>query len=110
MKIERASKFLTLAGTRHFDILHGTGEGGEGEGGSMRPPRDWLLSELELRLKNQRVACHETKPLTPEFKVLCQTVTSEARSIQTIFITFIRSFRKYHKYSKCEYLLRDVDN
>ena len=43
---------LTLACTCHFAILHGTGGGG----GVMRPlPRDWLLSELELRLKNQRV-------------------------------------------------------
>ena len=45
----------------------------------MRPPRDWLLGELELRFKNQRVACHETKPLTLEFKVLGQPVTSEVR-------------------------------
>ena len=41
------------------------------------PPRVWLLSELELQLKNQRVACHETKPLTPEFKLLDQPVISE---------------------------------
>ena len=41
----------------------------------------WLLSELELWLKNQRVACHETKPLTPKFKVLGQPVTSEVRSL-----------------------------
>ena len=68
---------LTLAGTRHFAILHGTGGGG----GVRPPPRVWLLSELELRLKNQRVACHETKPLTPLFKVLGQTVTSEVRSM-----------------------------
>ena len=45
------------------------------------PPRVWLLSELELRLKNQRVACHETKPLTPEFKVLGQPVTFGVRSM-----------------------------
>ena len=60
---------------RYFAILHGTG------GGVMRPPRVWLLSELKLRLKKQRVACHETKPLTPEFKVLGQPVTSEVRSM-----------------------------
>ena len=27
------------------------------------------------------MACHETKPLTPEFKVLGQPVTSEVRSM-----------------------------
>ena len=47
----------------------------------MRPPRDWLLSELEPRFKTQSVVCHETKPLTPEFKVLGQPVTSEVRSM-----------------------------
>ena len=67
---------LTLAGTRHFAILHGTGGGG-----GCDPPRDWFLSDLELRFKNQRVACHEKKPLTPEFKVLGQPVTSEVRSM-----------------------------
>ena len=45
------------------------------------PPRDWLLSELELRLKKQRVACHETKSLTAEFKVLGQPVTFEVTSM-----------------------------
>ena len=73
------SKGLTLAGTRHFAILHGTG------GCDPPPLRDWLLSELELRLKNQRVACHETKPLTSEFKVLGQSVTSEVRSVTQIW-------------------------
>ena len=43
---------LSLAGTRHFAILHGT------RGGGYDPPRVWLLSELELRLKNQRVASY----------------------------------------------------
>ena len=52
-----------------------------GGGGDATPLRDWLLSALELRFKNQRVACHETKPLTPEFKVLGQPVTSEVRSM-----------------------------
>ena len=66
---------LTLSGSRHFAILHGTG------GGGCDPPRDWLLSELELRFKNQRVACHEMKPLKPEFKILGQPVTSEVRSM-----------------------------
>ena len=46
----------------------------------MRPPSrlapEWVI---ELRFKNQRAACHETKPLTPEFKVLGQAVTSEVR-------------------------------
>ena len=51
---------LSLAGTRYFAILQGTGGGG----GDATPPRDWLLSKLELRFKNQRVACHETQPLT----------------------------------------------
>ena len=37
---------LTLAGTRHFAILHGTGGGG-----GYDPPRVWLLSELEHRFK-----------------------------------------------------------
>ena len=59
----------------HFANLRGTG------GGGCDPPRVWLLSGLELQLKNQRVACHETKPVTPEFKVLDQPVTSEARSM-----------------------------
>ena len=68
-------RLFTLAGTRHFAILHGT------RGGDATPPCVWLLSELELRLKNQRVACHESKPLTPEFKVLGQPVTSEVRSM-----------------------------
>ena len=36
--------------------------------GGCDPPRDWFLSELELRLKKQRVACHETKPLTPSLR------------------------------------------
>ena len=45
------------------------------------PPRIWLLSELELRLKNQRIARHETKSLTSEFKVLGQPVTTEVRSM-----------------------------
>ena len=40
-----------------------------------------LESELEVRLKNQRVACHDTKPLTPDLKVLGQPVTSEVRSM-----------------------------
>ena len=43
--------------------------------GTTTLPHVWLLSELELRLKNQRVARHETKPLPPEFKVLGQPVT-----------------------------------
>ena len=60
----------------HFANLHGTGGGG-----GYDPPRVWLLSEVELRLKNQRVACHETKPLIPEFKVLGQLVTCEVRSM-----------------------------
>ena len=59
----------------HFANLHGTGAG------VRPPPRVWLLSELELRLKNQRVACHETKPVTPDFKVLGQLVTCEVRSM-----------------------------
>ena len=63
---------LTLAGTRHFAIFHGTGG---------RPPRVWLMSELEFRFKNQSVACHETKLLTLEFKVLGKPVTSEVRSM-----------------------------
>ena len=66
-------RILTLAGTRHFAILHGTR--------GYVPPRVWLLSELELRFKNQRVACYETKPLPPEFKVLGQPLTSEVRSM-----------------------------
>ena len=45
------------------------------------PPRVWILSELELQLKNQSVACHERKSLTPDFKVLGQPVTSEVRSM-----------------------------
>ena len=69
---------------RHFSILHGTG------GGGTTSPRVWLLIELELRFKNQRVACHETKPLTPEFKVLGQPVTSEVRSMT-------------QKWQKCEF-------
>ena len=70
------TRSLTLAGTRHFVILHGTG----GEGGDVTP-RDWLLSKLELRFKNQCVACHERKPVTPEFNVLGQPVASEVRSM-----------------------------
>ena len=50
-------------------------------GGGYEPLRVWLLSELEFRFKNQRAACHETKPLTPEFKVVGQPVTSEVRSM-----------------------------
>ena len=49
--------------------------------GDAIPPRVWLLIELELCFKNQRVACHETKPLTPEFMVLGQPVISEVRSM-----------------------------
>ena len=46
------------------------------------PPRVWLLIKLGLQLKkNQRVACHETKPLAIEVKVLGQLVTSEVRSM-----------------------------
>ena len=45
------------------------------------PHRVWLLIEPEPWLKNQRVACHEMKPLTPEFKVLGQPVTTEVRSM-----------------------------
>ena len=45
-----------------------TAQGVWGGGGGVRPPRVWLLSELELRFKNQRVACHETKPSTPKFR------------------------------------------
>ena len=67
---------LTLAGTRRSAIIHSTRGGG-----GYDPPRVWLLSALELRLKNQRVACHETKPLTTEFNVLGQPVTSEVRSM-----------------------------
>ena len=51
---------LTLAGTRHSAIFHGTG----GWLFGTTPPRVWLLSELELRLKNQRAACHEMKSLS----------------------------------------------
>ena len=76
IRVTCVCNILILAGTRHFAILHGTGGGGV-----MRPPRDWLLSELELRLKNQRVACPEMKLMTPEFKVLAQLVTSEVRSM-----------------------------
>ena len=73
---------LSLADTRHFAILHDTR--------GYDPPRVWLLSELELRFKSQRVACHETKPLTPEFKVLGQPVASEVRSMT-------------QKWPKCEF-------
>ena len=74
--LNRLTDALTLPGTRHFAILHGTR-------GLVRPPppRVWLLRELELRFKNRREACHETQPLTPEFKVLGQPVTSEVRSM-----------------------------
>ena len=58
-------------------------------GGGDATPRVWLLIELELRFKAQRVACHETKPLTPEFKVLGQPVTSEVKSMT-------------QKWSKCD--------
>ena len=57
---------LTLAGTIHFAILHGTG------GGlvvTTPPPRVWPLIELELRGKNERVRLHERKPMIPNFKV-----------------------------------------
>ena len=54
---------LTLAGTSHFAILHGTG------GGLVRPPCVWPLIELELRGKNERVRLHERKPMVPNFKV-----------------------------------------
>ena len=76
-KIPKNKLDITLAGTRHFANLYSTGGGG----GGTTSPRVWLLSELELRFKNQRVACHETKPLTSEFKVLGQPVTSEVRSM-----------------------------
>ena len=46
--------------------------------------------ELELRLKNQRVACHKMKPLMPKIKVLGQTVTSEVWSMT-------------QKWSKCDF-------
>ena len=57
--------FLTLAGTSHFAILHGTGEGV----GTTLPPRVWSLIELELRGKNERVRLHERKPMVPNSKV-----------------------------------------
>ena len=44
-------------------------------------PRVWLLIELDLRFKDHRVACHQMKPLTPEFKVLGQPLNSEVRSM-----------------------------
>ena len=61
-------------------------------GGGWDPPRDWLLSELELRFKNQRDACHETKSMTSEIKALAQPVTSEVRSMT-------------QKWSKCDFAL-----
>ena len=52
---------LTLAGTSHFAILHGTGGGDD--------PGVWPLIKLELRRKNERVRLYERKPMVPNFKV-----------------------------------------
>ena len=72
----------TLASTRHPSPSFAISPSFRAQGvGLIRPPRVWLLIELELWLKNQRVACHETKPLTPDFKVLGQPATSEVRSM-----------------------------
>ena len=76
---------LTLAGTRHFAILHSTG-GLE----LVRPPSRLAPEWVRAPIQNQRVACHEKKPLTPEFKVLGQPVTSEVRSMT-------------QKWPKCEF-------
>ena len=46
------------------------------KGGGTRPPRVWLLIQVELRDKNERVARHERKPKMPNFKVSGQPVTS----------------------------------
>ena len=65
---------LTLAGTSHFAILHGTG-GGVGT----TPPRVWPLIELELRRKNERVRLHERKSMVPNFKLVASEVRANTR-------------------------------
>ena len=69
---------------RHSPFRHPSRHAG------VRPPLVWLLSGVQLRFKNQRVVCLETKPLTPEFNILGQPVTSEVRSMT-------------QKWPKCEF-------
>ena len=68
---------LTLVGTRHFAIFHGT------RGRGLMPPPSRFAPNWARGLikRKQRVSCHETKPLTPEFKNLGQLLTLEFRSM-----------------------------
>ena len=74
-----AAAALTLAGTGHFASFHGTRKGAKYR--LVRPPLAVSpLIELEIRGKNERVACRETKRLIYKLKVIGQPVTSEVRS------------------------------
>ena len=51
-----------------------------GGGVRLTPPAVRPLMVLELRGKNERVACNERMPMVSDFMVLRQPVTSEVRS------------------------------
>ena len=70
MNPARMFRFLLFNPRRHSQFHHPRRDK-RGDG----IPRVWLLIDLELRLKNLRVAWHETKSLIPEFKVQGQPVT-----------------------------------
>ena len=74
---------------RHSLFRHPSGHGG------CDPPRVWLLIDLELWFKDERVACHETKPLTPEFNPRTAGSLSPLRTVGGggwvwIFVVFDR--------------------
>ena len=67
---------LTVAGTDHSALRHGTRGGG-----LMPPPADWPLIELELRGKDERMARNEMNPTAFSFLVLGHLVTPEVMSM-----------------------------
>ena len=81
---------LTLAGTRHFAILHGTGmakppdgetQGWRNRDGVGTTPWRFETNVVKLREKNERVGRDDRKRMVYFFKVLGQQLTCEVRSL-----------------------------
>ena len=74
-----AGASLTLAGTRHF--RHPSRHRGMGV---MQPPCVWLLSELELRFKNQKTSANHGCRLPTPIHVHITSINAEVHKFQAL--------------------------